>query len=169
MGCPEVWTGDKRQEAGEIYGLFDPISGELRYIGKANSSAVRLRTHLRDCKRRSTPVYLWMRELVAPPVLKVLEQAKNWKEAEKRLIAHHREIGANLLNLAPGGNEPYCSKEIRAQNGRDNAQSRNKHFWKLKQMMGVSLRKGFVSESTKVKLREAARKAPHLFGEYALI
>lgn len=32
----------------KIYGLIDPLSGEIRYVGKANDPARRLRGHLRE-------------------------------------------------------------------------------------------------------------------------
>jgi hypothetical protein len=115
-------TQDSR---GEIYALCCPDTGEVRYIGKAKDSEARLKSHLRDARRRKTPVYCWINKLMAAgkiPAMRVLEIADDWREAERRLIAQHR--GPRLLNLAEGGDEPHCPSEVRAANGRKNAQAR---------------------------------------------
>lgn len=119
------------QEEAEIYGLFDPESGELRYIGKANNSAKRLKSHLREVRRRKTPLYNWLAKLELPPIVEVLERTCNWREAETRLIAEHRAKGTRLLNIADGGDEPHCPKSIRADNGRMAAKKRNKTVHEL--------------------------------------
>lgn len=106
----------------EIYGLYDPDSGELRYVGKAKSSAKRLKTHIWDSRTAKRPVCLWIAGLVAAgkaPVMRLLETVDDseWKAAEKRLIALHRKT-SSLLNLAHGGDEPFQTKEQRAANAR---------------------------------------------------
>jgi hypothetical protein len=100
----------------EIYGLYDPDTDELRYIGKANNAAKRLKTHLFE-RKLTRPVNRWVKSLVdqgKAPVMRVLEVvAKDlWEEAERRLIAQHRGT-AKLLNLADGGAGPYQTKEQR--------------------------------------------------------
>ena len=149
----------------EIYALTDP-DGSIRYIGKANVAADRLKGHMRDAQRRSMPVYVWIRKLVAAgsvPGLVVLEVSDEWQEAERRLIAFHRAAGAPLLNVAKGGDEPYCPASVRAANGRANAQKRNKRKWALMRSLGEALRRGHVSEQTKAKMR--AR--PDVFGSFS--
>jgi hypothetical protein len=107
----------------DIYGLYDPDTNELRYIGKANNAEKRLKSHLSDARRNNKrPVCLWIQELTALgklPVIRVIEtvQLSEWKIAERRLIAHYRTT-SNLLNLAPGGDMPSMTKEQRAENGR---------------------------------------------------
>lgn len=111
----------------EIYGLYHPETGEIRYVGKANDSEKRLKSHLRDANSRKTPLYSWIRSLSKSglvPVVRVLEVADNWQAKEKELIALHRASGARLLNVAEGGDEPFCSKETRAANGKANAAKR---------------------------------------------
>lgn len=106
----------------EIYALIDPRDGAIRYIGKANDSAKRLKSHIRDARRRRTPVYDWLNKLMAmglAPSVVILETCEDWIEAEKRHIAQARAQGMRLLNVAEGGNEPYCSPETRAANGRN--------------------------------------------------
>lgn len=149
----------------EIYALTD-LDGSVRYIGKANVAADRLKCHLRDARRRSTPVYVWIRQLAevgCVPGLIVLETCDDWQEAERRIIAEHRAAGARLLNLAPGGNEPFCPADVRAANGRANARKRHKRKWFLMRAMGDALRRGHVAETTKAKMR--AR--PDVFGQFS--
>lgn len=105
----------------EIYALKDPESGEIRYIGKANDSEKRLRSHLRDAKRRMTPVYCWIQKLAKDgktPKLEVLLfcQKDAWPEYERILIAEYRVGGARLLNVADGGDEPAITTEQRRAN-----------------------------------------------------
>lgn len=111
------WAGDSKigraADDGyfEIYGLFDPRTGELRYIGKARDSWKRYTGHLRDCERRLSPVYSWIRELAEArqlPEMRVLETGIGcWQLAEKTHIFHARLTGVKLLNLAAGGNAPH--------------------------------------------------------------
>ena len=114
----------------EIYGLYDPDTNELRYIGKARNSAKRLKGHLYD-RQKKTPVYAWIRVLVdqgKTPALKVIERVGlvDWPEAERRLVAEHGRTNS-LLNLAPGGNQPSCTHEqhVRAAKASNKAQSVN--------------------------------------------
>ena len=72
MGRPSTFT----QET-SIYALLCPDTRAVRYIGKANDPARRLKTHIRDARRRRTPVYLWLRRLHAEgkaPILEIIER-----------------------------------------------------------------------------------------------
>lgn len=99
----------------EIYGLYDPDTNELKYIGKARDSAKRLKTHIWDAANGKRPVCVWIRGLIAQrkcPKVEVLERVPEdqWKATERRWIAQYRET---LLNLAPGGDMPSCTREQR--------------------------------------------------------
>lgn len=156
-----------------IYGLTDPRSGEVRYIGKANDAA-RLNSHKRDARRRKSPLYSWMSKLAAEglePGLVELELADDWREAERRLIAEARARGDRLLNLAEGGDEPFCSPEVRAENGRKVAAAIHsdplrRRAWELNRGIGSAIRDGYGSNAARAKLREAARLRPDLFGRW---
>lgn len=160
-----------------IYGLYDPRDGSLRYIGKANDPIVRMKGHIRDAQRRKTPVYSWISKLISDglcPEMRVICvcPSGDWQAREKEEIASARERGERLLNLADGGDEPYCPAEVRAKNGRKVAKMRvatdyKSRVYVLKREMGRLLKEGSVSEKNKQKLRLAAQKAPHLFGCYA--
>ncbi len=42
----------------------------------------------------------------------------DWQSVERLAISDARASGVRLLNVADGGDEPYCSKEVRAANAR---------------------------------------------------
>lgn len=163
----------------ELYVLRDPGTNEIRYAGKANDAAKRLKSHLRDSRRRNTPVYCWIRALAksaAIPVLEVVQRVPRpeWEDAERALIIQLRAEGARLLNVAEGGDEPHCSPEVRAANGRKVALARAEDpiaafIHEAKRRLGTALRQGHVNESTKAKMRAAAAKRPDLFGAWANI
>lgn len=160
-----------------IYALCCPMTGQVRYIGKAVDPAARLKTHLADSLRRNTPVYCWIRKLLGmgqSPSMVILEAAPHdWREAEVRLIAEYRAKG-ELLNVADGGDEPYCPTQVRADNGRAVAKIRTStpykaKIYELKRRMGALLKEGVVSLAAKEKLRVAARNRPDLFGQWAAL
>lgn len=170
-------TAQKLDAVGiEIYTLIDPRDGAVRYIGKAVDSQKRLSKHLRET-RRDYPVYRWiakLRDSGLTPSARVICVCSedDWREKEIAAINAERAVNARLLNVAAGGDQPYCSKEVRAENGRKVSIARcdtpiKARTYRLKKMMGDMLKKGNVSDSVKAKLREAAFIAPHLFGSWA--
>lgn len=159
----------------EIYALCCPETGVVRYIGKANNSAARLKSHLRDARRRDTPVYRWIRKLAEGgrrPALTILaSDCRDWKTEEREQIQKHRLLG-KLLNVADGGDEPFCSYDTRAANGRNAAlgihsNPRNQRIWYLKKELGLALKNGYLSERAKANMRLAAQIAPQTFGSWA--
>jgi hypothetical protein len=162
----------------QLYAIVCPESGEIRYIGKANNTHKRLATHLYDSVRRNTPLYRWMRALAKKgliPEIRVLEivAAKDWQAREVALIAEYRKTH-KLLNVADGGDQPYCPPDICAMNARGATKKRSatpeaKRIYELKRDVGRILKSGYVTEAAKDKLRLAAKKAPHLFGKWANI
>lgn len=160
----------------EIYALTDPATGEVRYIGKANDAQKRFKSHMRET-RRTTPVYCWIHSLRIQGLLPGLQiiavcDSDRWKEIERKNIADARLINTKLLNVADGGDEPYCPTAVRIANGKQTALTRantplKARIYFLKRELGALLKRGYVSETTKAKLRYAANKRPDLFGEYA--
>lgn len=119
----------------EIYGLYDPDTDELRYVGKAKNARKRFRTHLYE-KVLSRPVNRWIGGLVKAgkvPVMRVLETVaeEHWEGAERRLIAQYRQT-CKLLNLADGGAMPSQTKEQRkkAAKASNEAQMKRHPAWK---------------------------------------
>lgn len=102
----------------QIYGLADPETGEIRYIGKANDARKRLASHMRDSTRRDTPVYRWIRKHGKPSLVILIEASRDWRADERRLIAEARRRGDRLLNIADGGDEPFCPHEVRVANAK---------------------------------------------------
>lgn len=158
----------KSPEQGSIYGLFDS-EGALRYVGKAVSPKKRLAGHMKDSRKRNTPLYAWIRKH-GQPDMRVLEaNCADWQEAEKRLIREAIQRGDKLLNLAEGGIQPYCSTEQRSRNAKALNQSmrdnpRQKRIRDIKHIISNGLRLGFVNDETRSKLRLAASKNPSVFG-----
>lgn len=177
-----VTTGQGKvsTKTAEIYALFDPRGGGIRYIGKAANAHKRLKGHLREMRRR-TPLYDWIAKLRSEgvtPWMAVIANAisPDWQSLEKELITQWREDGQRLLNLAEGGDQPYCPPEVRAENGRKLAAAIHsdpirKRIWHAKRSLAAYLRDPHASEEAKerirAKMRYAAAKRPDLFGSWA--
>jgi len=106
-----------------IYGLCDPRTDEVRYIGKTkHSPAFRLRGHIAAAKsghKRHTTY--WINELLSiglRPNIYVIERVDGeiWDRAERYWIAYFRSLGCNLTNHGDGGEGGHnSSPEKRAQ------------------------------------------------------
>ena len=98
-----------------IYGLVDPRTDELRYIGRSSNGLERPRYHVWYVKCGNYPLttrcQAWIKSLLnidREPQFIVLEDFEIANDdilnsAEKRLIAHHRLCGCNLTNHTDGG------------------------------------------------------------------
>ena len=91
-----------------IYGLCDPITQQLRYVGKTNDPKKRLQAHLRCREKEKSYLTNWIKSLKAAgrkPEIFVIEDIPEaeWQEAEQFWISYFRAIGANLVNMLPGG------------------------------------------------------------------
>jgi hypothetical protein len=93
-----------------IYALCDPITFEVRYVGKANNPYKRFyghRGHLMD-KKQNHKVY-WialLRRKGLKPIMQILEQCdKNaWQERERSWISFYKNVCKNdLTNGTEGG------------------------------------------------------------------
>jgi NUMOD3 motif len=93
-----------------IYGLVDPRTGKLRYIGKTTCGSERLRVHVYGARsgRERTHTSHWIRQLLASglcPRAIVLQElpAEELCAAEVRWIAAARHEGLQLTNITAGG------------------------------------------------------------------
>lgn len=153
-----------------IYGLFCPRTGQLRYIGAAKKPEQRLKGHLREARQGARPVHNWIRELASEglaPKLDIVTETHNWDADERAAIRAARELGCELLNIAPGGNEPYCSLEQRKKNGATSARvvhdnPKRRRLWELKRALGEAMRDGLLSEWSLTKLEAIADRRPEL-------
>jgi len=183
MGRPSTFT----QET-SIYALLCPDTRAVRYIGKANDPARRLKTHIRDARRRRTPVYLWLRRLHAEgkaPILEIIETCPpaDWPARERHWIETYRQREDGLmLNRAEGGDEPYCPPEVRAANAaglnarlRADPKLQRLRLLKAKMMMYLrECRESAAAEPERLerhleRLRRLGRARPHVCGEWANI
>jgi hypothetical protein len=89
-----------------IYGLVDPRTDEVRYIGKSDNPRSRLAAHLRD--RSDNHRCHWLGELRSAdlqPTLLILDEvcAWGWQDVEVSWIAYGRDQGWPLTNGTDGG------------------------------------------------------------------
>lgn len=89
-----------------IYGLFDPRTQELRYIGKAANPNKRFRDHLHDEARNHRTNWIKsLKMLGLIPEMLILEEVSEevaYKE-EHWWISYMKGLGADLTNLTDGG------------------------------------------------------------------
>jgi len=96
---PKTWT---------VYGLVDPRTHKIRYIGVTCRLAKRYQAHLCVAPKGRTHCARWIRSLLALGLrplqitLDVITDGR-WQEAEKRHIEKQRLAGSNLTNLTDGG------------------------------------------------------------------
>ena len=106
----------------KIYSLSDPITGEIRYVGKTNQSLDRrLNAHISEVRRGycRTHKINWIKSLMNNnllPTIDILEIATkdNWKKLEIYWISQLKSWGFNLTNMTDGGdgnNNQMFSKE----------------------------------------------------------
>jgi hypothetical protein len=94
-----------------IYGLVDPLTGFVRYVGKAHDPIYRLRVHLTPRELRGkTHKNHWIRGLLdigEKPEQIILEKVNRseWQQAERKWIAYYRSIPGypSLTNGTSGG------------------------------------------------------------------
>ena len=190
LACDIVWVSINylaadRMDVKYIYSLSCPESGEVRYIGKANNPEARLKSHLRDCYRRDYPVYRWIRKILSKGLLPVMtiiskHEGRDWIQAEVDAILRFRSAGARLLNVAKGGDQPECSPEQRARNGKKTADKIHgdpeaRKVWLLKKRAADAIKwmeKNSPPERLerfKATLRHVAMMRPDVFGKWANI
>lgn len=103
-----------------IYGLIDPKSNEIRYIGQSSIGMKRSKQHwLKKSElNNGTKVHNWCKKLLREklePKIVVLEEydcenptkehISNWLNNNEILaIEYYRSIGCNLTNMTDGGN-----------------------------------------------------------------
>lgn len=93
-----------------IYGLYDPRTGYLRYVGKAQDPQKRLHQHLSSSHLKNfTHKTNWIKEVLASgfkPELKILQivNVVNWEKVERRWITLGRGIWKEkFTNTRDGG------------------------------------------------------------------
>lgn len=91
-----------------IYLLIDPITNQIRYIGKANNPKDRYKNHINKCLDKNTHKRNWinkLKKLGYKPELEILEEVSisEWKYWESFWIGYYKYLGFKLLNYTLGG------------------------------------------------------------------
>ncbi len=93
-----------------IYGLFDPITKELRYIGYTINAKQRMYLHTAPSKlKKNNRKNAWIKSLLKQdlkPVLVILEEyelPEELPQAEIEQIEYYRWLGCDLTNGTIGG------------------------------------------------------------------
>ena len=95
----------------KIYKLIDPITKDIRYIGKTNGLEKRFYSHVywASKDKRNQHVYNWIRKLLEEnlkPIIQLVEDNLTENEAiDKEIfwIKYYRDKGFNLTNENDGG------------------------------------------------------------------
>lgn len=104
-----------------IYGLTDPRTSAIRYVGKSTQGLLRPRAHARRLDGDDSHKGNWLRALQAAGIaygIVVLERVADrglLDEAERRWIAHGRLQGWPLTNILDGGDGAACAEETKAK------------------------------------------------------
>jgi len=103
----------------KIYGLKDPNTNEIRYVGKTELPLEkRLYYHIWDLKRCTNKHKInWFNKLLSnneKPIIFLIEEVNFniWKQKEKYWINEMRKNGCDLVNYTDGG-EGYTSEWLK--------------------------------------------------------
>lgn len=97
----------KQINSGVIYGLIDPRTGEIKYIGKTTIKLNdRLSSHLNLAKKpgKKNLLYSWLRSILDSgnrPIILEIEKTNNLTEREIYWISYYKNFG--IKNQQPGG------------------------------------------------------------------
>lgn len=127
-----------------IYILKDPITLEIKYVGKSDNPNLRLIEHIRKSKYKQTYKNNWINSLLnvgLKPLLEIVEEAQisKWGDYEKKWITHYKNIGCKLTNLTDGGDGGNFGDDV------------NK-------LISQKLKNRVFSEETLKLMRESAKK-----------
>lgn len=126
-----------------IYGLDDPITHEIRYVGMTSKPLdARLKRHLYERGKRHRCHWIQqLRKKGQIPGIFEIERVNgvNWEDAEKFWISYFKFIGANLTNGTSGG--------IGFRDGKHKSHSRK--------LIRQALSKRIISDETREKLKIA--------------
>lgn len=157
-----------------IYGLADPVSGVIRYIGKSVNPIGRLKGHLRFIKphTRKEAWIVSLRNLELKPSLIILEEIHPEESSSREIfwIAKYRSMGFDLTNGTDGGEGVLNpSPEVREKLSINNARPwlGKKHSLETRLKMSNSLKGNKfrvgkkLTEENKAKIRGAFKGRHH--------
>ena len=114
-----------------IYGLLDPRTDELRYVGKSINPRTRIRKHLSERYNHNSYKDRWIRKLMddgVKPKLLIIDVVpkNNWQFWEMYYISYFKELGVKLTNGTEGGDQPPSTKGRRHTKESKEKMSRSK-------------------------------------------
>jgi hypothetical protein len=91
-----------------IYILKDPITLDIKYVGKSDNPFLRLTEHIRKSKYKKTYKNNWINGLLdigLKPLIEIIEKVpvSEWSNCEKKWIHYYKNSGCKLTNLTDGG------------------------------------------------------------------
>lgn len=97
-----------------IYILKEPLTGDVRYVGKTTNLKARLYNHIKTANRGKTHCKSWIKSLLKQnllPVLEVIECVSNGSKREQYWIGYYTKLGNKLCNHTIGGECGLLSQE----------------------------------------------------------
>ena len=147
-----------------IYTLIDPITDEVRYVGKSIKPERRYREHL--TVDSNTHKSAWIKSLLKKgmePTLKIIEECDegNWSDREKYWVSQYD----NLSNLTEGGEDGSHSEETKEKlrilnTGENNPNYGKKASKELKYKLSEIQSGKVLSETHKDKIKKSMKKHP---------
>jgi len=166
-----------------IYGLADPRTNVIRYVGKAQNLKHRIQNHLCPAALDGkTHRAQWLNSLMKiglRPIVITLENVDEsvWEERERWWIKHYRELGNDLTNFTDGGEggatygrlgKPWTGQQresykktrtgmsIKATPEAVKARSEaNKRAWEQKRLLGIKKKGPVHTEEAKAAISKA--------------
>jgi hypothetical protein len=93
----------------KVYGLYDPRTDELRYVGKTHGKLNdRLSSHIFESREHKNKRACWIKSLTKlnlRPVIKLIQETEDYLVdlLEMHYIEYYKSIGCKLTNMQPGG------------------------------------------------------------------
>lgn len=140
-----------------IYVLKDPISFEVRYVGKSDKPTERLYEHIRKSKYNVNYKNNWinhLKKMGKSPILEIIDEVdkSEWGEAEKKWVADYKNNGCLLTNLTMGGDGGNFGEEI---NKKISLKLKNRTFQpETLKLMSESAKKRKLSDAGRKSLSE---------------
>lgn len=141
-----------------IYSLSHPLTGEIRYVGKANKLKDRLRCHINEKGKSHRKNWIdQLKENGLKPVMEVIDfvEQDNWQFWEQVYISLFKSWGFILVNGTGGGEGRVSAKHSEATR-KKMSESLKKTYANpdLRRKMSEMVKGRKLSDDTKKKLSE---------------
>jgi len=159
-----------------IYSLCDPITEEIRYIGKTINPSQRLSRHIKDGYKKSSHKECWIYSLLQKglnPKMNIIEECfgDSWIEREKYYISKI----PNLTNHTEGGDSPAghkFSEETKrkmseSRGGEKNSFYNKKHSVESRELMSNSIKKYLETNQNPFQNKKHNRDSKKIMSEKA--